>query len=409
MGSCLSSVTGGRPVLENPDGDLATYVARFEEEKVLGQGEFGVVKLVHDKTDSDARYACKTLQKGVIFKDNTIYPAMPPEILRGEVEMLRTLAGQSYCMNLVAVYETPKALLMVTECCSGGEMMEWVSKQESDLRTEDISRISFQLLSAVDHCYKNNVFHRDVKPENTMFTSESAGAELRLIDFGSGTNKVVEGVHTTFAGTPFYNSPEMFQKTYTILTDVWSVGVTLYVLVAGYPAEVLQKAFNLLQSSHKDLRKLPGLPDDMPDSYFEMLDGLLVYRHKQRKTAGEMLDHDFVQFHKDLAEEEKSTTEERRKEDESGLSPRKERLRRTSSIVLPDTVQRHSMFLDFKKFERELTTIIATMLDRYELHLLITLLKERFNGDDVENSQLQVIYVCDLRDILRNEIDNDVW
>ena len=269
MGSCLSSVTGGGPVLENPDGDLAAYVSRFEEQKVLGQGEFGVVKLVRDKKDSNATYASKTLRKGVVFKDNVIYPPMPPELLRREVEILKTLSGQHYCMTLVAVFETPKALLMVTECCSGGEMMEWVSKQESDLRTEDISRISFQLLSAVDHCFQNNVFHRDIKPQNTMFTSESAGAELRLIDFGSGTNKVVDGLHTTFAGTPFYNSPEMFQKTYTILTDVWSVGVTLYVLVAGYPADVLQKAFNLLQSSDKDLRKLPGLPDDMPDSNFE--------------------------------------------------------------------------------------------------------------------------------------------
>ena len=79
-----------------------------------------------------------------------------------------------------------------------------------------------------------------------MFVSPEPGAELRLIDYGSGTNKVVEGMHTTFAGTPFYNSPEMFQKTYTSKTDVFSCGVLFYVLVAGYPSESLQKAFNIL-------------------------------------------------------------------------------------------------------------------------------------------------------------------
>lgn len=213
--------TNSAPLLEAVDGDQQAYSARFVEILVLGAGAFGQVKLVAEKSNSNEKYACKTLAKGVVFKDNTLYPPLPPETLRGEIEMLRILGGKNYCMKLVAVYETPKVLLIVTECCAGGELMEYVSSQKEDLRTEDISRISFQLLSSVDHCAKNNILHRDIKPENTMFISKEPGAELRLIDFGSGTNKVVEGMHTTFAGTPFYNSPEMFQKTYTTLTDVW--------------------------------------------------------------------------------------------------------------------------------------------------------------------------------------------
>jgi serine/threonine protein kinase len=99
-------------------------------------------------------------------------------------------------------------------------------------------------LSAVNHCANNKIIHRDIKPENVMFESEAAGSNARLIGFGCSTNKVVEGMHTTFAGTPFYNSPEMFQKTYTNKMDVWSIGVLLYVLVAGYPSDNLQQAFN---------------------------------------------------------------------------------------------------------------------------------------------------------------------
>lgn len=81
--------------------------------------------------------------------------------------------------------------------------MEYVSKQEEDLRTDDVSRISFQLLSAVDHCAKHQVIHRDIKPENVMFSLPTPGSDMRLIDFGSGTDKVVEGNHTTFAGSAF--------------------------------------------------------------------------------------------------------------------------------------------------------------------------------------------------------------
>ena len=98
-------------------------------------------------------------------------------------------------------------------------MMSYVSKAFQDtggLRTEDVSRISYQLWSAVNHCAKHNVIHRDIKPENVMFCNTKKESELRLIDFGSGTcdGAVVEedGVdvdrHHTFAGSAFYISPE---------------------------------------------------------------------------------------------------------------------------------------------------------------------------------------------------------
>ena len=90
------------------------------------------------------------------------------EVLQCEVDILRTLAGQHYCLFLVAVYETPRMIFMVTEYCSGGEMMEYVANQEEDLRTDDVSRIAFQMLDAVNHCAKHNIIHRDIKPENIM-------------------------------------------------------------------------------------------------------------------------------------------------------------------------------------------------------------------------------------------------
>ena len=145
----------------------------------------------------------------LIVKDNTIYAPLKSEILMGEVEMLRTLRGEHYCMKLMNVYETARIIFMVTEYCGGGEMMEYVSKQDEDLRTDDVSRISFQLLDAINHCAQHNVIHRDIKPENVMFQTPAPGSDLRLIDFGSGTMRVVDGFHTTFAGSGFYIAPEM--------------------------------------------------------------------------------------------------------------------------------------------------------------------------------------------------------
>lgn len=166
MGACLSAAGGGGMLIENPDGDEETFHKRFLEDHVLGEGEFGVVKMIHDmKAQENEPLACKTLRKGVVFKDNVLYAPLKPEILKGEIAMLRALKTDktNFCLKLHSIYETPRLILMVTELCAGGEMMEYVAKQDKDLRTEDVSRIAFQLLTAIDCCAKHHIIHRDIK------------------------------------------------------------------------------------------------------------------------------------------------------------------------------------------------------------------------------------------------------
>ena len=414
---CASSKTGITSTLGN-NGDDKAYHDRYLEDRVLGQGEFGQVKLVHDmqcRNNPDAEpLACKVLKKGFTFKDNTIYAPLKPEVLQRECKILQTLAGKRYNLKLEALYESGSTVYVITEYCSGGEMMEYVTNAYPDgIRTEDASRIAYQLLSAVDHCAKHNVIHRDIKPENIMFKTAERGAELRLIDYGSGTmdddqsltnapdkttatTRTADGAdlltHTTFAGSAFYISPELFQRTYTQRTDVWSAGVTLYVLVAGYPADVLQKAFNQLQKSkNRDLHQLPNMPEVMPDSYFEMLDQMLTYRHKQRKSAADILDCEFVRFHKEM-EEGDGNDDEADEVDEVGLSladvaaaaaagggkgSTRNSSTRTKSVLIEGSVSRHVAYLEDGNFERALTTLLATVLDLDDLKSVIAAMDQQ--------------------------------
>jgi calcium-dependent protein kinase len=435
MGGCFS---GNEVIVPENDGGEEAYHSRFLEDKLLGEGEFGVVKLVVDMRANNgegAPAACKTLRKGLVFKDNVLYSPLKPEVLKAECEILHTLAGEHYCLKLIAIYETPKLIYIVTELCAGGEMMEYVSKQ-ANLRTEDVSRIAFQLLSAVNHCANHNIIHRDIKPENAMFMESTPGAELRLIDFGSSTmDKTKPGPddrHTTFAGTAFYISPELFLRTYTTKTDVWSCGVTLYVLVAGYPADNLQKAFNILQKpKDRDLRTLPGMPDDMPDSFLDMLELLLCFKHKRRKAAREMLSHDFVQFHKTHSDQGLSlddvvaaasvavTTMEINDDSAAGTTGRP-----LQSISLRGSVRRHSVFLNYQQFERSVTTLLATLVSKKDLSILIQTLELDMKQDVNENgninsnnsatpsvnkpTKLQVITISRLKELLK-EMKQDEW
>lgn len=253
-----------------------------------------------------------------------------------------------------------------------------------------------------------------------MFLMTNPKADLRLIDFGSGcidkpqqklkavdredvTEKDSDGsrrssgeldVHSTFAGTPFYLSPEMYQRMYTQKTDVWSVGVLLYVLVAGYPSEQLQTAFNILQKSKdRNLRELPGLPCDIPDSYYELLESLLTYRHKSRPSAGDLLSQEFVIFHKEIMEESVS---------EMVTAPStRTKMRRTASISLRTSAVRHKQVLGFKSFECSLTTLLVTLLSSNDLKRLVGLLRHH-----VGTQTLNVVLVKQLKEILVNDFEN---
>ena len=87
MGNCLAT-GGGGPLIPDADGDEKDFHNRFIDDRILGEGEFGVVKLVHDMKAQDENnntLACKTLRKGVVFKDNTLYAPLKPEVhLAGE-------------------------------------------------------------------------------------------------------------------------------------------------------------------------------------------------------------------------------------------------------------------------------------------------------------------------------------
>ncbi|KAK4483923.1 hypothetical protein RD792_011132 [Penstemon davidsonii] len=101
--------------------------------------------------------------------------------------------------------------------------------------SESESRRYFQqLIDGVDYCHSKGVYHRDLKPENLLLDSQG---NLKISDFGLSAFPA-EGVNLlrTTCGTPNYVAPEVLShKGYSgALADIWSCGVILYVLMAGY-------------------------------------------------------------------------------------------------------------------------------------------------------------------------------
>jgi len=398
MGVCQSTK---KPIIDARRGGQAEYKAKYEEIKqTLGQGEYGLVRLAKIIETGEMR-AVKSLKKGVTMKNNVMYSPMKNEDLIGEVAILIALEGKHFNLKLYEVYESPRTIWLVTEYLTGGNLIHWTSKQASVLNSSHVSKICSQLIDAVQFCNQHFIIHRDIKSENVMFVEDCIDSEIRLIDYGASTNKYNASdpsYHNTYAGSPFYISPEMYQRKYRDNTDMWSVGVTIYVLVSGYPVERLQEAFDLMQSPEKrDVKQLPDMPQDLPESFYVMLNDLLTHKQDVRKSAKEMMLCDFMQHHNQI-----NTTQS---EGDFSNDPSQ------NGSGLAMSSARHSRYIQYQKFERMVTTLLASILTKEEYenlrHILQGELKsitpESENQTDVQNKgKLQVVTIKRLLQILKS-------
>ncbi|KAG0558061.1 hypothetical protein KC19_10G001800 [Ceratodon purpureus] len=138
-------------------------------------------------------------------------------------------------VRLHEVLASRMKIYIVLELASGGELFDRIVHQ-GRLSEEESRRYFQQLIDAVDYCHSKGVSHRDLKPENLLL---DANGNLKVSDFGLSAlpHQVREDglLHTT-CGTPNYVAPEVLDnKGYDgAMADIWSCGVILFVLMAGY-------------------------------------------------------------------------------------------------------------------------------------------------------------------------------
>ncbi|KAG0546316.1 hypothetical protein BDA96_02G437200 [Sorghum bicolor] len=159
-----------------------------------------------------------------------------PVAIEREAGILRRLRHR-HVVRLHEILATRKKVHFVLDLAAGGELFSLVDA--SGRMTEDLARHYFrQLVSAVRYCHARGVYHRDIKPENLLLDESGA---LMVADFGLGAVAgTADGggslLRHTMCGTPAYVAPEILsRKGYEpAKVDIWSCGVVLFVLAAGY-------------------------------------------------------------------------------------------------------------------------------------------------------------------------------
>ncbi|XP_042519085.1 CBL-interacting protein kinase 5-like [Macadamia integrifolia] len=199
---------------------------RYEVGRMLGQGTFA--KVYHARNlKTGQNVAIKVIDKEKVLKVGLI------DQIKREISVMR-LVQHPNVVQLYEVMASKTKIYFTMEYVKGGELFNKIARGK--LKEEAARKYFQQLIGAVDFCHSRGVYHRDLKPENLLLDEN---CNLKVSDFGLsalGESCRHDGLLHTTCGTPAYVAPEVINKKGYggAKADIWSCGVVLFVLLAGY-------------------------------------------------------------------------------------------------------------------------------------------------------------------------------
>jgi serine/threonine-protein kinase len=216
------------PALPPPRSGTGETVGAYTLEREIGQGGMGSVWLAR-RTDGryEARVAIKFLQAG-------LFGGGAPGRFAREGSILARLDHPHIARLLDAGLVDGHRPYLVLEYIDGAPIDVYC--REHRLGVAARLRLFLDVLAAVSHAHTRLILHRDLKPSNILVTADG---QAKLLDFGVAKllDDAASAELTQAAGaayTPLYAAPEQVQQgEVTTATDVYSLGVLLYLLLTG--------------------------------------------------------------------------------------------------------------------------------------------------------------------------------
>jgi len=195
------------------------------DKKKLGEGSYGTVSKCKDKRSGQVR-AVKSIAKAQMKNLDRF---------KAEIQIMKIM-DHPHIIKLYESFEDHRNIYLILELCVGGELFDRII--DVGHFTEVQAAIVMQhMFRAIFYMHENHICHRDLKPENFLCTTKEAIEKtyLKVIDFGLACKFEKDQVMTTKAGTPYYVAPQVLAGKYDQASDIWSLGVIMYVLLCGYP------------------------------------------------------------------------------------------------------------------------------------------------------------------------------
>ena len=271
---------------------IAILDQKYSLIKKIGQGSSAKVYLGYLNKDPEKK----------IYSIKVINPKKTDiKLYKTEIELLENISHK----NVLEIFDhgvgekikkngkKKQVYYLVMEYLSHDDLLKYITHiipGENKGFGEEFGRLIFaQLLDGLEAIHNSNISHRDIKLENIMIGNDYV---FKYVDFGFGTYNN-SGKLCTFLGTPSYAAPELHLKRpyYGISEDIFSLGVTLFVLVTGtlpfklaIPNDSFYKYF--VKSDYVGFwgKRLINVSP----SFMELFDNLVAYDYSQRPSISEI-------------------------------------------------------------------------------------------------------------------------
>jgi hypothetical protein len=226
------------------------------------------------QTVMDRQVVIKVINKTLLDNPGAL------ERFRREVKAAARLAHP----NIVTAYDAEQAgdlHMLVMEFVPGQSLAEVLQKQ-GPLPVAQACHYALQAAKGLQHASEHGMVHRDVKPQNLMLTPKG---QVKILDFGlaklvserrAGTGLTASGA---YMGTPEYSAPEQATdaRKADIRADLYSLGCTLYCLLAGRPPfREETTVLTILAHLQKEPPPLPALRPDVSPALWSVVARLLT-------------------------------------------------------------------------------------------------------------------------------------
>ncbi|WCJ17600.1 Calcium-dependent protein kinase [Euphorbia peplus] len=234
----------------------------YEISDILGRGGFSVVRRGINKYSSGgdrSLVAIKTLkritaptappQPGLGLSRTNLQPwkqvSISDALLTNEILVMRKIvenvSPHPNVIDLYDVYEDQNGVHLVLEHCSGGELFDRIVARDRSYSEREAAAVVRQIAKGLDALHRADIVHRDLKPENCLFLNEKDDSTLKIMDFGlSSVEEFTDPVVGLFGSIDYVSPEALLQGRITSKSDMWSLGVILYILLSGYPPFIAQ-------------------------------------------------------------------------------------------------------------------------------------------------------------------------
>ena len=269
----------------------------------IGQGAFGKVNLGLNVLTGRV-VAIKSFKKTPIEKFRHRMKK-----IQYETELMQRFNHKNIT-KILEVFNDEEYMLIIMEYINGGNLFSFVKKRRK--LSEKMARFLFrQIILGIQHIHSKNVVHRDIKLENILIDFNN---NVKICDFGIGrVLKSTDELLYDKCGTPMYMAPEIIlanegngYKGFPV--DIWSSGITLYIMLSGSLPFSLKKKNNkkenislnsmknnnnsFLQNQIVNIK--PKEIENISEDAKNLLDGLLNKDPSKRLTCSQILNHPWL-------------------------------------------------------------------------------------------------------------------